>query len=95
MQGSVLYSEHGTCFGKVMLLSGKFDYGETGLLDKTHIHFYTYNELQRVVNEAGYEFDVINPVKKDFPKEIVDQQLSNLGLNKLQGIYEFFEIKRC
>lgn len=74
---------------RMMLLSGKYDSGETGLLDKTHIHFYTYNELQRVVNEAGFEFDEINPVKKDFPREIIDDQLRALGLENSKAFMDF------
>ena len=42
------------------LLDGYFPYAEVGLLDKTHIHMFTYNEIVRMfVNEAGYNIENI------------------------------------
>ena len=41
------------------LLHGDFSYTETGLLDRTHIHFFTYNELLRMFGSAGYRIDFI------------------------------------
>lgn len=37
------------------LLKGNFTYTENGLLDKTHIHMFTYNEIIRMFNAAGYD----------------------------------------
>lgn len=65
---------------RLMLLSGKFAYGETGLLDKTHLHFYTYQEVQRVFSESGYKLIEHNPVLKDYPKQLVEEELNSVGL---------------
>ena len=35
------------------LLQGLFPYHETGLLDRTHIHFFTRDGLHDLVKEAG------------------------------------------
>ncbi len=43
------------------LLNGDFTYEEYGILDKTHIHMFTYNEIIRMfTNEAGYIIESIN-----------------------------------
>jgi hypothetical protein len=65
---------------RLMLLQGDFQYGETGLLDKTHLHFYTTAELERVLKEAGYSLIHFDPVLKDFPEELVRQELKKVGL---------------
>jgi SAM-dependent methyltransferase len=37
------------------LLCGHFDYKETGILDETHLRFYTWKSLEAQLNEAGFE----------------------------------------
>jgi 2-polyprenyl-3-methyl-5-hydroxy-6-metoxy-1,4-benzoquinol methylase len=38
---------------KIALLKGKFPYADSGLLDRTHIHFFTKESLLELVKEAG------------------------------------------
>lgn len=37
------------------LLCGHFEYKETGILDETHLRFYTWKSLEAQLNEAGFE----------------------------------------
>lgn len=39
------------------LLSGNFTYHNIGLLDKTHIHMFTYNEIIRMFNNCRFEVE--------------------------------------
>ncbi len=39
------------------LIGGDFAYQDTGLLDRTHIHFFTYNEIVRMFWRQGYKID--------------------------------------
>jgi 2-polyprenyl-3-methyl-5-hydroxy-6-metoxy-1,4-benzoquinol methylase len=55
-RGSVIASVPNVAHGSVRLalLAGEFRYTETGLLDKTHMRFFTRESLQDLFEEAGY-----------------------------------------
>jgi 2-polyprenyl-3-methyl-5-hydroxy-6-metoxy-1,4-benzoquinol methylase len=38
---------------RIALMNGRFRYGETGLLDRTHLHFFTLETIRRMMSEAG------------------------------------------
>lgn len=65
---------------RIMLMKGGFEYTETGLLDKTHLHYYTLDEVYRVFSEAGLEIKQIDFVEKDYPKDLIIKTLKDIGL---------------
>lgn len=73
---------------RMMLLEGRFDYGLTGLLDNTHLHFYTKNEIERVFAEAGYAITKIDWVERDIPKDVIEKKLINNGLTANKDFYD-------
>lgn len=44
------------------LLGGAFEYGETGLLDRTHVHFFTATTLVRMLHTAGFTVTALETV---------------------------------
>jgi 2-polyprenyl-3-methyl-5-hydroxy-6-metoxy-1,4-benzoquinol methylase len=40
---------------RLMLLAGKFNYVDRGILDKTHLHFYTRKTAKRLLEDNGYQ----------------------------------------
>jgi methionine biosynthesis protein MetW len=40
---------------RLLLLRGKFEYVRYGILDNTHLHFFTLQSIQRLLREAGFE----------------------------------------
>ncbi len=44
---------------RLKLLSGNFDYTEYGILDNTHVHFFTRNSLINILLSDGYKIEII------------------------------------
>jgi 2-polyprenyl-3-methyl-5-hydroxy-6-metoxy-1,4-benzoquinol methylase len=54
---------------RLMLLFGKFDYTDRGILDKTHLRFFTRKTVRRMVEESG--FTILNEKLTVMPLEFV------------------------
>lgn len=85
-RGSVVASIPNIAHGSVRLalLAGRFDYQDLGLLDSTHVRFFTRSSVEDLFREAGMVpidvrrttagfFDTPVPVSEgEFPPEVVD-----------------------
>jgi 2-polyprenyl-3-methyl-5-hydroxy-6-metoxy-1,4-benzoquinol methylase len=52
---------------RIGLLAGRWNYGERGILDRTHTHLFTKKTLEETLGRAGYDivaFDVTAPVPR-------------------------------
>lgn len=103
--GSVIMSVPNIAHNSVIidLTNDEFKYSDIGLLDNTHISFFAYKSLKRMIHEAGYramnekavyskvgENEIKNnytSVNKDFAKALREREKGN--------IYQFvFEVKK-
>lgn len=46
------------------LLKNEFPYSDLGLLDKTHVHFFSYNTVIQMVQEVGLHITLIDSIQK-------------------------------
>lgn len=55
---------------RIALLRGEFEYRDYGILDNTHLRFYTVNSFRNLFDDAGYkvEYSSIDPVGGGFPR---------------------------
>ena len=71
---------------RLALLDGHFEYRDAGLLDRTHLHFFTRDSLDRLLSDAGFLpvehhrilvelFCTEVRPSVDIPREIVDRAL--------------------
>ena len=68
---------------RVRVLFGTFEYRDAGLLDRTHVHFYTKRTLYDLLDETGYRI-----VKTDFTTGVMDlSSLRNRALHVLARAY--------
>jgi SAM-dependent methyltransferase len=73
---------HGTVM--IELMKGEFTYQDSGILDRTHLHFFTLKSAARMLIRAGYKVNYItstggNETSFEENKEIID------GLSRLLG----------
>jgi 2-polyprenyl-3-methyl-5-hydroxy-6-metoxy-1,4-benzoquinol methylase len=80
--GKVIFSipNMGHISVRMQLLGGNFNYTETGLLDKTHLHFYDFAEVERVFNAAGYEINHTDNNTLTYPPSFLNKKLADLKL---------------
>ena len=67
---------------RIMLLGGDFNYGNTGLLDNTHLHFYTRDEIIGVFSEAGFNVNKWDATEAVYTKEVLKVELKKIGISK-------------
>lgn len=63
---------------RTMLIEGRWDYSDLGILDRTHLRFFTRDSAIEMFSDAGYQVHQISAVR--LPAEQVDS-LCHLGLN--------------
>ncbi|MBN1617752.1 class I SAM-dependent methyltransferase [Candidatus Dojkabacteria bacterium] len=78
---------------RLELLNGSFDPELTGILDNTHLHYFTLKSFSDILKESGYIIVEKKYVERDVPREIIKSMLENVGLkissrfvNKLSDI---------
>ena len=70
---------------RLMLLLGRFDYSERGLLDKTHLRFFTRKTARRLLESNGYS--ILEEQQTVIPLELVlGWSPSNLAMKALNRI---------
>lgn len=52
---------------RVSLFFGQFNYGRTGILDRTHTRLFTFRTLRHLLRDAGFTIRVIRGVPAPFP----------------------------
>lgn len=58
---------------RIGLLFGKFDYSESGILDRSHIRFFTLRTARAMVRDAGYEIERESYSGYSLPRWLIDQ----------------------
>lgn len=61
---------------RLMLLFGQFNYGQTGILDRTHTRLFTFRTLRRLMHDAGFQIQVVQGIPAPIPKALGDSALS-------------------
>jgi SAM-dependent methyltransferase len=65
---------------RLELLGGNFEYEKMGILDNTHLKYFTFNSLTSLVKKSGYDIIRIDSSESDYPKEVTEAILDQYGL---------------
>ncbi len=70
---------------RLMLLIGQFNYGNRGILDRTHTRLFTFSSMKALFSQAGFELIKKEGIPVPFPLVIRNGAIANLLLkiNKL------------
>jgi methionine biosynthesis protein MetW len=69
---------HGTV--RLQLLLGDLDPTDRGILDRTHLHFFTRRTIHALLRDAGFRVESIGEVRSDVPAEVTRTLLARAGL---------------
>ncbi|MBD5524390.1 MAG: methyltransferase domain-containing protein [Lachnospiraceae bacterium] len=75
------------------LIDGRFQYQDIGLLDRTHIHFFTYYEIMRMFQETDYSVREVREVVSDISdrQRTIMETLLNLSDQTEEWMYRTFQ----
>jgi len=65
------------------LLDGSFDYADYGILDRTHLRFFTLETAKKLIENSGYFIKDMQPLQYGYielPTSLLDE-LNKIGLN--------------
>lgn len=74
---------------KDLFFKGKFDYQETGILDRTHLRFFTYFTGQHLVSQNGFKIKSVIPTETSYPLRFRILKMGFLGrfIDRIIGDY--------
>lgn len=64
---------------KQLFFKGDFEYQESGILDKTHLHFYTVNSLPKILSANGWKINEVIGTITRLPLEGMVSKLPVMG----------------
>ncbi len=103
-EGRILCSIPNIAHASVILglINGQFEYSDNGLLDRTHIHFFTEESFKRLANNAGYciayEHSILGKVgtiEIPYTYDTVSKDVQRVLMNRVNNeAYQYiFELK--
>jgi glycosyltransferase involved in cell wall biosynthesis len=65
---------------RLMLLAGQFNYGQAGVLDRTHTRLFTFRSVRHLLRDAGMKVRRLRGVPAPFPKVLGSGVLGRVAL---------------
>lgn len=65
---------------RLELLSGNFEYEPMGILDNTHLKYFTLRSFSEMATQAGYALTLEDCTLNDYPTEVITKLLRKAGV---------------
>lgn len=65
---------------RLELMQGNFEYETMGILDNTHLKYFTLSSFSKLSEEAGYKVVHVDYTVNEYPKEVTQKLLQKVGL---------------
>ena len=65
---------------RLMLLAGQFNYGKSGILDRTHTRLLSFRSTRHLLRDSGFRIKSVRGVPAPFPKVLGDSRLGQLAI---------------
>jgi DNA repair exonuclease SbcCD ATPase subunit len=75
---------------RLMLLQGRFDYADMGILDDTHLKFFTRKSITDLLETCGFVVEVMDWVEAKVSESELHEVLDPLGLANLEEVVKAF-----
>ncbi|MBU1669547.1 MAG: methyltransferase domain-containing protein [Actinobacteria bacterium] len=75
---------------RLALLRGEFDYADFGILDDTHLRFFTRKSICDLVESCGYVIESLDWTESGIPEDELERTLDPFGPVPRQQIIEYF-----
>jgi len=86
---------------RLQLLRGRFQYTETGLLDRTHLRFFDQDSVRELLAEAGLTVETELPIRRSTEEEpgtaletVSPELIRELEADSVSDIYQFVIVAR-
>lgn len=75
---------------RLELLTGSFRYEEAGILDSTHLKFFTLNSLKTLIDRCGFVINEIDYTWHDIPDSVIARYLRQVGVEATPRVLAYF-----
>ncbi|MEZ5447699.1 MAG: class I SAM-dependent methyltransferase [Thiolinea sp.] len=75
---------------RLELLTGDFRYEDAGILDSTHLKFFTLNSLKAMLERCGFVINEIDYTWHDIPDAVIARYLRQVGVEATPRVLEYF-----
>jgi len=75
---------------RLELLTGAFEYEKTGILDESHLRFFTKKSIIRLLDSCGFYIEQIDAVSKGLTKKTTQEFLSKIGIKSDSNLIKVF-----